>query len=207
MFLDVAVCLATGVGFLGLRAYHREVRVAVVSREDGPEMVRGRLEQLARGHGITPSMLDRNVLVNTEEQSFSFKIDNPKHVEEMGEWLRVNRIEFAVVDVLNKIHSAKENSSDDMTPVMNQFDELARRSGAQICVVHHSNTLGGVKGSTAIEGWADYVFMLEQSSDDPDNKVLRIKTKSSGSVNPLLVRYEQAPDMRESRIKFIGKAG
>jgi hypothetical protein len=206
MFLDVAVCLATGRSFLGLRPYSREVRVAIVSREDGPQMVRERLEQLARGHGIPTSYLDRNILVNTEEQSSSFQIDNPKHVEELAEWLRVNRIEFCVIDVLNKIHSAQENSSDDMTRVMKQFDELARESGAQICVIHHTSRSGGVKGSTSIEGWADYIFHLEQAPGDPDGKILSLRTKSGSAVDPLLIRYIQSPDQTTSEIRFIGKA-
>jgi RecA-family ATPase len=166
-------------------------------------MVYRRLKQLAAGHGIDPREIDRNLLVNTIEQSDRFKIDHPEDIAEMADWLKMMGIEFCVIDVLNRLHDQQENSSDDMTKVMQRFDELAARSGAQICVIHHTNKAGGVKGSTSIEGWADYIVRLEQNLDDDAVKTLYLKTKSTGSAVPRTIRYYQSEDQSISRIQLV----
>ena len=82
----------------------------------------------------------------------------------MSEWLRMMEVEFCVIDVLNRLHDQQENSSDDMTKVMQRFDELRAKSGAQICVIAHTNKAGGIKGSTSIAGWGDWIVRLEQNA-------------------------------------------
>jgi KaiC/GvpD/RAD55 family RecA-like ATPase len=203
MFLELVVCLAGRQSFLGARPYHRPVKCAVISREDGPRMVARRLRQLASGHGLDERELDRNLLVNTVEQSERFKIDREEDVVEMADWLRVTGIEFCVIDVLNRLHDQQENSSDDMTRVMQRFDDLAAMSGAQVCVIHHTNKAGGVKGSTSIEGWADYIVRLEQNPDEEAVKTLYLKTKSSGAAVPRMIRYFQSEDQAVSRINVV----
>ena len=203
LFLELVLCLATGRKFLGVKPYSRPVKCAVISREDGPTIVHRRLMQLAASRGIGSVELDRNIVVNTERQSARFKIDRPGDVEEMGDWLRAAGVEFCVIDVLNRLHDGQENSSDDMTKVMQRFDELAQRGGCQVCVIHHTNKAGGVKGSTAIEGWADYIVRLEENADDKAVKTLFLKTKLSGAVVPRSIRYWQSEDLTQSRIQLV----
>jgi hypothetical protein len=74
-----------------------------------------------------------------------------------------------------------------------------------LCVIHHTNKAGGVKGSTSIEGWADYIVRLEQSPDDDAVKTLYLKTKSTGSAVPRTIRYYQSKDQNISRIELVGK--
>jgi KaiC/GvpD/RAD55 family RecA-like ATPase len=203
LFLELALCLATRQSFLGIRPYGRHIRCAVISREDGPRMVYRRLMQLAAPRGLTQAEVDRFLFVNTEEQSSRFKIDRDEDLREMAEWLKSSGVEFVVVDVLNRLHDKQENNSDDMTRVMQRFDELAALSGAQVCVIGHTNKGGGVKGSTAIEGWADYVARLEQHEADDTMKTLYLKTKSRGSVTPRTLRYWQSEDESSSRISLV----
>jgi KaiC/GvpD/RAD55 family RecA-like ATPase len=203
LFLEMVLCLATRQSFLGLRPYERTVRCAVISREDGPTIVHRRLSQLALGRGISMRELDQNILINTVKQSSSFKIDRKGDVDEMASWLKVMGVEFAVIDVLNRLHDQQENSSDDMTKVMQSFDELGRLAGCQVCVIHHTNKAGGVKGSTSIEGWADYIARLEQHPDDDAVKTLFLKTKLSGTVMPRTIRYWQSEDQKQSRIQLV----
>jgi len=205
MFLELVLCLSNRLSFLGARPYHRAIKCAVISREDGPRMVYRRLRQLAEGHGLHEREIDQNILVNTIEQSDRFKIDRAEDIGEMADWLKMMGIEFCVIDVLNRLHDQQENNSDDMTRVMQRFDELAARSGAQVCVIHHTNKAGGVKGSTSIEGWADYIVRLEQSQDDEAVKTLYLKTKSTGSAVPRTIRYFQSEDQSTSRIELVVK--
>jgi hypothetical protein len=203
LFLELVVCVANQLRFLGADVYHRPIKCAVISREDGPGMVHRRLKQLAAGHNLSGYEVDQNILVNTHEQSDRFKIDCAEDVEEMAQWLKMSGIEFCVIDVLNRLHDKQENSSDDMTRVMQRFDELAAKSGSQVCVIHHTNKVGGVKGSTAIEGWADYIVRLEQSPEDDSTKTIHLKTKSMGSAVPRTIQYYQSDDQAVSRIQLV----
>lgn len=88
LFLELVICLANGKSFLGAKPYPRPVKCAVISREDGPVIVHRRLTQLGRAHNLEAYDLDRNILVNTDKQSATFKIDRAKDLDEMAEWLR-----------------------------------------------------------------------------------------------------------------------
>lgn len=202
-FLDIALALGCQRSVLSLTPYSRPVRVGIISREDGGQLVHDRLCALARGRNIDPLEVDRNIRVNTEKQSSRFKVDIDADLKEMAVWLKAEQIEFCVIDVLNKLHSGDENSANDMTPIMGKFDELAAMSGAQVCVIHHTSAAGRVRGSTAIEGWADYIFKLEADPQDESMKTLTVKTKASGQVTPRQMRYMQSDDMKESRIVLV----
>lgn len=203
LFLEMVLCLATNRSFLGVKPYGRPVKCAVISREDGPVIVHRRLQQLGASRGISLEEMDRHIVVNTEAQSSRFKIDRDADLTEMADWIMRTEVEFIVIDVLSKLHDQQENSSDDMTRVMNCFDELRRLTGAQVCVIAHTNKQGGVKGSTAIEGWGDWVVRLEQNADDDSIKTLFLKTKLSGAVVPRTIRYSQSPDLTQSRIELV----
>jgi len=205
MFLDMVVSLASTTRFLGVDPYYRPVKSAIISREDGPELVKRRLTQLAAGRGLSLEDVNANILVNTVKQSSSFHIDSQKELEEMAEWLKAGKVEFCVIDVLNRLHFQNENSTDDMTKVMIKFDELAALSGAQICVIHHLGRTGNSRGSTTIEGWADFICKLEQDPIDESLKTVTIKTKSRGSIEPRSVKYWQSDDKTQSRILLVTK--
>lgn len=205
MFLDMVVSLASMTRFLGANPYPRPVRTAVISREDGPDLVKRRLMQLAAGRDLSLEEINQFIHVNTVKQSSSFHIDSQKELEEMAQWLRAAQIEFCVLDVLNRLHFQKENSSDDMTKVMMKFDELAALSGAQICVIHHLSRAGNVKGSTSIEGWADFICKLEQDPNDDSVKTVTMKTKAKGLIAPKTVKYWQSDDETKSKIILVGK--
>lgn len=201
--LDIAISLATQGRVLGLKPYHRPVRVAVISREDGPQLLIDRIKMLAVGRNLSMHEIDKNIRVNTEEQSKRFHVDNQADLDEMAQWLKVEQIEFCIIDVLARLHFGKENSADEMTKIMLKFDELSQKSGAQVCVIHHSNAEGEGRGSTAIDGWADYIFRLESDPDDQALKKLSVRTKASGHVIPKMMRYRQSDDMKESRIELV----
>lgn len=203
LFLEMVLCLATQKSFLGARPYHRPVKCAVISREDGPTIVHRRLMQLGAARSLTLYDIDRNIVVNTAKQSASFKIDRQQDLDEMADWLKMMEVEFCVIDVLNRLHDKQENHSDDMTKVMQKFDELAAKSGAQVCVIHHTNKAGGVKGSTSIDAWPDYIARLEQDVNDDTVKTLYLKTKLSGAVVPRTIRYWQSDDQKTSRLQLV----
>ena len=99
LFLDLVICLATNQSFLGAKPYGRPVRCAVISREDGPDLLYFRLKALGLGRELSWPQIDPYISVNTWEQTSRFHIDNEDDVIEMAEWLKAENIEFTVIDV------------------------------------------------------------------------------------------------------------
>lgn len=73
------------------------------------------------------------------------------------------RAACVVVDSLREAHTANENDSSDMAPIMRQLRALTLPHGAAVVVLHHTNKnleatgIGGLRGSTAIPAGADAV--------------------------------------------------
>ena len=184
-----------------------KIKVAIISREDGPAMVTHRLRQLARGRGMSIEDLDAGIMVNTEAQTQSFRIDNLKDVEEMGEWLKRHEIQMAFIDVLKNIHSQDENRN--MRPVMEAFDHLRQISGCQIAVLHHTPKHGPLssRGDGAIESWWDWRIAIQPDENDETIKTVSFKTKSGSPPPPTTVKYHESEDKLSSTIRPVHTGG
>jgi len=204
-FLDIAVALATNTRVLSIPSKGRRVKVGVISREDGPELVYERLDALARGRGFRIHDLKDYIKVNTDAQTSSFMIDNQQHLDEMAAWIKAEGLEYCIIDVLNKIHNGKENSNDDMGLITRKFDELREKSGAQICVIHHSNAQGESRGASSIFGWADYTFKLESEIEDPDIKKLSVVWKNGATLPTRYMKYVQSHEDTVSQILLLDR--
>ena len=205
LFCDLALCLGANRGFLGGKPYGKPVRTALISREDEADELFFRLQALGADKGLTWDEIDANITVNTRLQTSRFNINNAQERVEMAEWLKADKTELAVFDVLNKISAGIDlNSSSDATRTMQNFDEISHVSGAQIVVIHHTGKSGSTMGSTSIEGWADFVIRLERHPDgDESLKTMHLRTKSSSAVPPRTLKYSQSEDKKQSRIQLV----
>lgn len=206
--LDLAICLAHQRSWMGFKPYQEPVRVAVISREDGPALVRSRLVQLANGRGLELERLDENILINTPEQAASFQIDNSADVAKLAKTLKEHEIEVVFIDVLNKIHRGDENSASDMSRVMSGFDSLRDQSGAAPVVIHHTAKAAGsvtARGSSAIDSWFEWSVAMKPSAEDERIKEVSFRTKASEPREPIQVMYHQSLDQRISKIVPVAK--
>jgi AAA domain/CHC2 zinc finger len=205
--LDLAIALSTGGGWMHFPPCAEKVKTAIISREDGAAMVKGRLRQLATGRGLRLEDLDGGLLVNTEEQSAGFQIDNPKDVEELGDRLRRNEVKMTFIDVLRNIHSADEHKG--MRPVMAAFDRLRQSSGSQICVLHHTPKNGppSSRGDGSIESWWDWRIAIEPETNDESIKHVSFKTKAGSPPASITVKYYESADKLSSTIRPVRAGG
>lgn len=162
---DLAISLATGQLFLGLRT--KRSKVALISREDNPGLTRWRLRELCRGKGLQVDNLGENLWVNTREQSAYFAIDDPGTCSEMVKHLRAVKPELAIFDVLNVLHHADENDNTEMRAILQSLSNIQAEAGCAICVCHHFNKLKEgtlierLRGSSAISGWAEWIIGID----------------------------------------------
>ena len=90
-----------------------------------------------------------------------------------------------VIDTLTRVNEGDENSTKDMTALINAIDALRIRFDCAILLVHHRGyTEGRIRGSSALLGAADAILALEK---DPDTGILTLssnKMKEGANFEP-----------------------
>ena len=104
---------------------------------------------------------------------------------------------LVVMDSLRRLApGAREDKSDDMSPIMAVLAELSRELDVAIVLIHHRSTkknAAETRGSSSIEDQADIVFAFEQVKDDPDERRRRLRTikfRADEEPAPMWVRVK-----------------
>jgi len=197
--LDMAVALASRQSWLCLPCIRRQVRTAVVSREDGPGMTKRRVRQFAEARDVPISELDRWMRFNTYEQKGSFAIDSDADLEEIIKWLKQEEIEFCIFDVLNVLHGADENSNTQMTQVMKRFDTIKAESGTDLAIIHHDkkdSSTGNKKprGASAIDSWWEWKVSISPDAEDERIKQVHFGSKAALPHAAMTIEFKSEAD-------------
>ena len=196
--LDLLLSLSCGEPWLG-RHVPRRVRCSYISREDSPLLTKVRVQGFLRGKGIGVDPTGW-LWSNTREQLGDFNIDIEDHLKNMAHDLKEHGVEFAVLDVLNRIHSHNENDNTEMVQVVQRISQMGREAGCAIGLVHHvskENSYTGrfftrIRGASAIHGWTEWSIGL--SLENPgETKLIRkaeFETKAGESCAPISFTIE-----------------
>lgn len=68
---------------------------------------------------------------------------------------------FILLDPYVSFFSGDENSTRDASMFVEHLDDLIQRYRVSVCLIHHSNKVGAMRGSTVIQGWADSILKFE----------------------------------------------
>lgn len=201
--LDLAVALATGQPWLDLTPT-RAVTVGVVSREDSASMTTHRLQMFAKGRGLNFQTL-AGLRINTFDQKAQFSIQDDADVALIVAAIKDQGIELVILDVLNRLHTADENSNTEMTAVMGRFDLIRAQTGCDVAVIHHDakgSASGAAKrprGASSIDSWWDWKVSVQVTPDDDSRKEVFFSSKAGQPHPPVTVRFESS-ETQGSRI-------
>ena len=197
--LDLLISLASGEPWLGRRV-PRRVRTAYISREDSPVLTKVRVQALLRGKGLREDVSGW-LWINTREQLGDFDVDDDEQLANMILDLKDRQIEFAVFDVLNRIHNRDENNNGEMAQVVKKIGQIGQEAGCSIGIVHHvskENATGRfftrIRGASAIYGWTEWSIGL--TVENPGEQKLRrraeFETKAAESCEPIsfIIQHE-----------------
>lgn len=193
--IEMAICLASGMPFLG-HHLRRKFRTVIVSREDAPGLTAWRMRALLKTRPIEHSDLDGFLLINTKGTQDSFAMDNAGHVSGLISELMPFAPEFILFDVLNVLHSKDENDSQEMTAIMEQFRRVNRELHCGIGIIHHYNkNLTGswtdrLRGSSAIHGFAEWVIGIEMADEARKVRKLEVELKAIQTPEPYFYTME-----------------
>lgn len=157
--LDAAVCVAHGVKWLDFDT--RQSPVLIIDEESGRRRMNRRLGDVLRGHmadGSTP------IQYTTLERFQVAQVADALAIEAA---IEESAARFVLIDALADVMSgADENAVKDTQPIFIALRGIAERTQAAIVVIHHSNKIGGYRGSTAIKGAVDLLLVAQSKPDD-----------------------------------------
>lgn len=111
----------------------------------------------------------------------------PAHIAQIREWIIKYEISiFAIDSLVSVLPGADENSTKDMKPPLQTIRRLADELNVCIVIIHHTNKMGGYRGSSAIKGEMDAMYMLSSQNNGSE---LAIKTEKMRDGAPFSLNY------------------
>lgn len=175
--IDLAMAVARGVDFFGLRTY--QGGVIYQAGESATGVRRKRLPAYRRYYEVSRDPLPF-VLLQKPLDLYTSDDDTEAFIEECRHWARSFGkipLELIIVDTFNKATpGANENDGKDMGQVLARCDRIRRETGAAVMLVHHLNS-GGTKarGHTSLFANVENVITVKKVEDasDGDDRQIR----------------------------------
>lgn len=206
--LTLALAVASGEKWLGHFAVRRG-GVLIIDEENSPPLLKSRKNLLMAGLGLKHSDLSSVRLVLHRGVDFMPTIFPNKTVQRKPAFNKlVKEIELwqpalIIVDSLRACHTGKEDSSDDIRPVMQAIRLAASYAGnsAGILAAHHVNKQGKFRGSIDIKQNANCLFEVEKTGD-----VISLTcSKMRDGLEPMPFQVNLVHDENSVKLEYAGK--
>ena len=165
--LDVAVAVASGAACLRHFPVAQTGRVLLFAAEDGPSIVRSRLEGICRTASVSFEGLDVHVITAP-----SLRLDLKEDQVRLRETVEALQPRLLVLDPFVRLHRIDENAASDVAPMLGYLRGLQRRFRIAVLLVHHARKAAGgaragqaLRGSSELHAWGDSNLYLRPKGD------------------------------------------
>lgn len=150
--LDLALSVATGTACLGKYAVPEPGPVLVYLAEDALQVVRERVEGMARHRGLDLAAVEIHVITAP-----TLRLDRDPHRTRLFETAKRLRPRLLLLDPLVRLHGIDENHAGEVAELLAYFRSLQRRLDLSVVLVHHTrkNTAGGAAAGQGLRGSSD----------------------------------------------------
>jgi RecA-family ATPase len=170
---DLAIALAAGQLWMpgvGTAGFYipRQVRVGFCAREDTPGLTKWRLKHIAAARQVDLQDIKDYLWLNSKEETPRLMIDDPEDMRQLLAGIEKRKIEFLILDVFRRLHSADENDPNEMQKIIDAACSIQDKTGCQITLVHHkrkdnphdvsTSLTDSARGSSVIAGYAEFVI-------------------------------------------------
>ncbi len=137
--LRVAIAIASGKKFLGFDVVPG--KVMYLQTEISDFELRKRIEKMLLS--LTEEDQDA-VNANVHISTYRLKLDRPENRESLKSVLLSEKPDLLILDPFYELHSAtfKEDSSDDVAPLLREIKKIAHDTGCAILLIHHQGKRG-----------------------------------------------------------------
>lgn len=173
--LSAAVCVALGKPWLDFPT--KQGKALIIDEESGERRLARRLGEVLRGeNGGADTPIEYVSLARFNIRDKADQVLFQALIEEVGASL-------VIVDALADIMpGADENAVKDVQPVFMALRDIAIATNTAMVLIHHSNKMGGYRGSSAINGAVDFMLMTESKQGSPIIEFSSEKPRDTGLV-------------------------
>lgn len=204
--LDMLLSVATGQLCLGKYVPNVVGGVLLIEEEASILNLARRIHAMARGRGMKDSDM-----TNFHHVTRQF-LKIPKHEKEISAFIQSNAIKFVVFDSLRRFHTAKENSSDEMQPVLESFARINIETGASVLLIHHLSKGGDqfgakksiferMRGTSDLWAWRDCILGME-GEDEAASATCSFQFRDAESPSPITIK--RIVDPKSGSISLLG---
>lgn len=190
--LEIAVSVATGTPCLGRFHIPAKGPSLVYFAEDALPVVKERLVALCAHRSLPLDTLDLRVI-----SSPTLRLDIPADLQRLENTVDSLRPRCLLLDPLVRLHSRDENSSQEISPLLNSLRMLQRKYDTAIILVHHTRKSGSstrrglaMRGSGDIWAWGDSNCFLTHQGN---KLVLSVEHRAAPSPEPISIELALAP--------------
>lgn len=178
LMLSLAVHMATGRKWLDYDV--KQCPVLWIDEDSGKNRTWRRLQLAQRGIEITDENTDLPMSIISLA---GVNIVDPQGASDLERLILHTGAKFVVIDTLADVCiGAAIISPDDMQEPLRQLRQIAERTGALICFIHHTNKAGDFLGAINISGKVDLLLQIESASDSDIIKVESVKSRDTGAI-------------------------
>ena len=184
--LSMAVCIAKGKPWLELTVI--PCKVLFIDEETGEKRLSLRIAAALRGE-----LAGEDTPIEFISLA-GFKLDDPNDTVILKAVIQERGAGVIILDALADVMTGDENSKQDTQPIFNRLRMIAEETGAAIIIIHHSNKVGGYRGSSAIKGAVDLMILVESkngndyldftSEKNRDGEAVKWAAKAAWLMNP-----------------------
>lgn len=140
--LHIALSITSGKEFLGMNT--QLGKVLYLQTEIAPYQLMKRIDLMLSNFDENENDLIRANLFICDQ---SFKLDRPSDFNSLKKVLQDQKPSLLILDPFYTLHSKKEDSSDDMAPILTSLKVLAKENDCAILLIHHQGKKSEHSGS------------------------------------------------------------
>lgn len=190
--LDMLISCVTGLPCLGRYPVADKGPCLLVEEEASRLNLARRVHALAKGRGLSYSDLQGFDHIT---RNFSKILKDEK---ELIALIQDNGHKVVAFDSLRRFHDCKENSSDEMQPVLDAFARINAETGASIILIHHLAKSGGdhggsksvferMRGTSDLWAWRDCIVGLE-GEEEADTAAGYFQFRDAEATPPITIK-------------------
>ncbi len=205
--LQLAWCIAQGRFWMGRRTRKAPVLYVALEGVDGLDLRAKLAEQQYGQHGgfLQRTARGADVILTQGAAGDRGLAEVVAAAKELAE-LCGEPVGLIVIDTLSRaLAGQSENDADIVSAfVRDRAGKLAELTGAAVALIHHENKGGDMRGSTALNGAADFIFRVSRAGDD-DTPGARKAPKSADvrTVHAVKVKDGEEGHICDFRLKKL----
>jgi hypothetical protein len=116
------------------------------------------------------------------------RLEDPASMQGLYDLLATEEVATMVLDPMRELHHQREDSADDMGPLLAPLRQMAHQTNTAIVLNHHMSRSGHSRGSTAIKAAADqeWAFQRTTTEDGSLEETVRGTIRVEGRFGPPL---------------------